>query len=234
MDYKSDLKRCCVPASFGLFHLELTPDMISIETPVYGDEAVDPSLLAYRRRAIDWDRDGSVEIPISLTAGWRGFVGYYRWGHQWASRPVVEYGGFVGYLDWRHKPFPPFRTALPLSHSVVDFQITHVAVDLQFRHRAVKDKVLTYDGVEGQPHQTSFYSSITSFLAILHRDSEGIMPRILIKRLQDAEFQVEFRYRTDFADVFASVLGQFFFLSAFFLPDFIMHREGRRIRYTPI
>lgn len=51
---------------------------------------------------------------------------------------------------------------------------------------------------------------------ILRRDPEGIMPRLLICRGVNEEYRLEYRYRPDFEEVFASLLG----LSSLFLVVF--------------
>ena len=101
--------------------------MLSIENPGYDDDNTNPRILAYRRRAIDWKRDGTVEIPLSLTAGWRGYVNRYNWHSSFAKRPIVEYGGFASYLSWSCAPFPH----------------PHISVEFNFKHRDVKNKMLS-------------------------------------------------------------------------------------------
>lgn len=46
-----------------------------------------------------------------------------------------------------------------------------------------------------------------TFVGILRRDPEGIMPRLLIRRDRDNSYHLQYRYRPDFEEVFASLLG---------------------------
>lgn len=57
------------------------------------------------------------------------------------------------------------------------------------------------------------------------------MPRMLIKKI-DEEFQVEFRYRTDFADVFADLLGEGFYVNFIFSPILTCHTKETGSSYT--
>lgn len=60
------------------------------------------------------------------------------------------------------------------------------------------------------------------------------MPRILIRRESDAGFRVDIRYRRDFEEVFANVLGESSFsLSSVSFPQRIVKRTGHLTEYRP-
>lgn len=168
--------------------------MLSPDTPTYDHERIDPRLIAFARSPFEWGSSDEVEIPIGLIVSSLQGIRLFR-AKEWVAAGTV--GDLRGYLSWLTAPHPH----------------PHVHVDYAFFHRPLSSpgrRAMTYNEAEGERIRTLHCKILFLHpigVVYIRRAHQGLIPRLLIRREADGQYVVEYRYRSDFEEIFASILG---------------------------